>query len=68
MWDSPSPHVVLYALISSLEHLVVLFLTEQDVGFQQILIEGVHTSSQATLLANPLACLDINYISWKNYR
>lgn len=60
--DSPSPQVDLYALISSLEHLVVLFLAKKDVRFEQILIEGVHTSSKATLLANPLACLDINYI------
>lgn len=62
MWDSPSPHVILNALISSLEHPVVLFFTKKDVRFEQVLVERVHTSSQTALLANPLACLDINYI------
>lgn len=62
VWDSPSPHVVLNALISSLEHPVVLFFTKKYVGFEQVLVERVHTSSQTALLANPLACLDINYI------
>lgn len=65
VWDSPSPHVVLNALVRILEHPMVLFFTKKDIWFEQILIEGVHTSSQTTLLANPLTCLDIYYIPWR---
>lgn len=60
--DSPSPHVILNASVSSLKHLVVLLLTEEDVRFEQVLVERVHASTQTTLLANPLARLDVNYI------
>lgn len=60
--DSPSPHVILNAPVSRLEHLVVLLLTEEDVRLEQVLVERVHASSQAALLANPLACLDVHYV------
>lgn len=57
--------MALYAVIGSLKHLVVLFFTKKDVWFEQIFIEGVHTSSKTTLFANPLTRLDINNISWR---
>lgn len=60
--DSPSPHVVLNAPVSRLEHLVVLLLTEEDVRLEQVLVERVHASTQTALLANPLACLDVHYV------
>lgn len=62
---SPSPHVILNALISSLKHPVVLFLTKKDVRLEQVLIERVHARSQAALLAHPLACLNINHVPWR---
>lgn len=61
--NSPSSHVILDAFISSCKHPIVLFFSKEDVRLKQVLIEGVHTSSKTTLLANPLACLDINYIA-----
>lgn len=62
VWDSPPPHVILNAPVSSLKHPVVLLLTEEDVRLEQVLVERVHASTQAALLANPLARLDVYYI------
>ena len=60
---SPSSQVVLDALVGSLEHPVVLLLPKQDVGLQEILVEGVHARAHTTLLAHPLACLDVHNVA-----
>lgn len=63
--SSPSPQVALDALVGSMEHPVVLLLPKQDVGLQQVLVEGVHAGSHAALLAHPLACLDVHHVPYK---
>lgn len=37
----PPPQVVLNVLISSIEHLQVFLFPKEDVGLQQVLIEGI---------------------------
>ena len=60
---SPSSQVALDALVGSLEHPVVLLLPKQDVGLQEVLVERVHARAHATLLAHPLACLDVHNVA-----
>lgn len=51
------------ALVGCTKHAVVLLLSKKDVGLEQVLVEGVHPCTQATLLAHPLACLDVHHIT-----
>lgn len=55
--------MVLNTLICSIKHFQVFFFSKENVRFQEVLIERVQSGSQAALLPDPAASLNVHNVA-----
>lgn len=67
MFNSPFSVMLVDETISLIKHLIILFVSKNNVGFEQILVERIHSGSETAQQTAPFASLNIYCITCSDY-